>query len=203
MPQLEFFAVHEDLRQVFDFLYGETDFHVFELYSEFGQEIREFKSFSELDGAFEIGHDKRGRGFAILLSLWSPSVMTDPHIVRVKLDPKLCNGFTFRYTMGGFGAVQFYLGGLCERDKVVTKTHFGHSTERGARSCGYRSGVDWKALSKLSNRFRYHVSKRLAVAKAPGRPVLSAAYEMYLEGCKLKEAAECSWWYEPVVNDGV
>jgi hypothetical protein len=187
MAQLEFFAVHADLQQVVEFLYGETDFHVYELYSAYGQELREFKSFAELDAAFDIGQDIHGHGHAALLSLWSPAVMKTPHITRVKLDPKHCDGFTFRYTTGGWGAVQLYLGGLHAR--IVTKSHFGHGSERGARSLGYRSGVDWKALAKLSNRVRYHVSKRLAVAKVPGRPVLSAAYELYREGYELKEAA--------------
>jgi hypothetical protein len=185
MAQLEFFAVRPDLQQVTEFLYGETDFRVYELYSAFGQELREFKSFAELDAAFDIGRDRHGH--AVLLSLWSPAVMKSPQITRVKLDPKHCDGFTFRYTTGGWGAVQLYLGGLHE--KIVTKSHFGHWAERGARSRGYRSGVDWKALAKLSNRVRYHISKRLAIAKVPGRPVLPAAYKLYREGYELKEAA--------------
>jgi hypothetical protein len=187
MAQLDFFAVHPDLRQVAEFLYGETDFRVYELYSAFGQELREFKSFAELDVAFDIGRDKHGHGCAVLLSLWSPAVMKSPHITRVKLDPKHCDGFTFRYTTGGWGDVQLYLGGL--HRKIVTRSHFGHWSERGARSRGYRSGVDWKALAKLSNRVRYHISKRLAVAKVPGRPVLPAAYQLHRKGYELKEAA--------------
>jgi hypothetical protein len=193
MAQLDFFAVRQDLRHVIEFLYEETDFRIYELYSAFGQELREFKSFAELDAAFDIGRDKHGHGHSVLLSLWSPAVMKSPHITRVKLDPMHCHGFTFRYTTGGWGAVQLYLGGL--HVKVVTKSHFGHGTERGARSLGYRSGVDWKALAKLSNRVRYHVSKRLAVAKVPGRPVLPAAYKLHREGYELKEAAEHSTSY--------
>ena len=187
MAQLDFFAVRQDLQDVIDFLYSETDFRIFELYSAFGQDLREFKAFAELDAAFDIGGDKHGHGCSVLLSLWSPAVMKNPHIKRVKLDPKRCDGFTFRYTTGGWGAVQLYLGGL--HGKIVTKSHFGHGTERGTRSLGYRSGVDWKALGKLSNRVRYHISKRLAVAKVPGRPVLPAAYKLHLSGHELKEAA--------------
>lgn len=199
MAQLDFFAVREDHRQVIDFLYSETDFRVYELYSAFGQDLREFKSFAELDAAFDIGQDKRGHGHSVLLSLWSPTVMSTPHITRVELDPKRCDGFAFRYTIGGWGAVQFYLGGLHE--EVVTKSHFGHWAERGARARGYCSGVDWKALAKLSNRVRYHISNRLAVAKVPGRPVLPAAYRLHRDGYELREAAEHPTSYTALAGD--
>ncbi len=187
MAQLDFFAIHRDHRHVIEFLYAETDFHIFEMYSEFGQELREFKSFQELDAAFNIGQDRHGNGYCPTLSLWSPSVMPSPKISLVQLDPTRCHGFTFRYTVGGWGAVQFYLGGL--QKLMITKSHFGHWSERGARSRGHRSGVDWAALAKLSNRVRYHISKRLAVAEAPGRPVLAAAYKLYSVGHRLKESA--------------
>jgi hypothetical protein len=193
MAQVDYFAARHDNRQVIDFLFGETDFRIFELYSEFGQELREFTTFRELDAVFDIGRDEHGHGYAALLSLWSPSVMRSPHITRVRLDPKHCDGHTFRYTTGGWGAVQFHLGGRYRR--VITKSHFGHFSERGALSRGYRSGVDWKALSKLSNRVSYHIARRLAVAKVPGRPVLPAAHKLHLAGFELKEASEHSLSY--------
>ena len=196
MAQLEFFGLNDDHRQIIEFLFTETDVHIFELYSNFGQTLREFKSWGDLQTAFDIGQDKHGHGWATLLSLWSPAVMADPNIRRVKLDPTHCHGFTFRYTIGGWGAFQFYLGGLHER--IITKSHFGHLTERGARARGYVSGVNWPALAKLSNKVRYHISKRLAVAKVPGRPVLPEAYKLYLEGCELKEAAEHPATYSAV-----
>src|SRR5205807_9657090 len=142
--------VREDLRRVLDFLFFETDFHVYELYSEFGQQLREFGSFDELDAVFGLGHDRYGSGCAALLALWSPSVTPSPNITRVRLDPKRCKGFTFRYTIGGFGAVQLYLGGV--HQNVVTKSHFGHGSHRWAQGAGCRGGVNWKALSHLSNR---------------------------------------------------
>ena len=75
MAQVDFFAVRQDLRRVIEFLLGETDFRIFELYSEFGQELREFTTYGELIAAFDIGRDKHGHGYAVLLSLWSSSVM--------------------------------------------------------------------------------------------------------------------------------
>ena len=189
MAQLSFFGAREDLEQVIDFLFGETDFRIFELYSEFGEELREFTTFHELDEVLNIGRDEHGNSYAALLSLWSPSVMRRPPITRVRLDPKYCNGHTFRYTLGNSGTIRLYFGGRYRR--VITKSYLGHAAQRGAQS---------KALSKLSNRVSYHISRRLAVAKVPGRPVLAAAYQLYLAGFELKETANHPASYTAVAN---
>ena len=53
--------------------------------------------------AFALGTDPYGNGGAILLQLWSPSVMRDLTIRRFKLDPAHCNGHTFHYSIEGVG----------------------------------------------------------------------------------------------------
>ncbi len=58
------------------------------------------------------------------------------------------------------------------------------------------TGVNWDALKTLSNRIQYHIRKRLAVAKVPGRPVLPQAFELARSGYALKEAAQTPWEYE-------
>jgi hypothetical protein len=52
------------------------------------------------------------------------------------------------------------------------------------------SGVDWSALEKMSGRIRRHVARRLAVGKAPGRPVLAGAFKKFNEGFELKYAVD-------------
>src|SRR6476469_5105150 len=110
MANLDFFAIRPDLEQLFTFLFAETDFRVFESYSEFGQSLREFPSFADLFATFDIGLDENGHGSAALLQLWSPSVMPKPRIERINLDPGKCDGFTFRFRISGYGLVQLYLG---------------------------------------------------------------------------------------------
>ncbi|MBC7853776.1 MAG: hypothetical protein IAF94_10100 [Pirellulaceae bacterium] len=193
MANLDFFAAESDQRAVVDFLFTSTNVRLFESYSEFSQELREFRSLDELAAAFPLGVDKHGNGTAILLQLWSPSVMTKLEIERFALKPEKCNGHTFRHRIVGGGLIQLYLGGV--HGRVITKSHFGHFAEAGARKWGVEKGVNWSELKTLSNKVQYHIRKRLAAAKVPGRPVLPEALELVRAGYSLKEAAQTSWQY--------
>ncbi|MBS0583838.1 MAG: hypothetical protein JSS42_12130 [Proteobacteria bacterium] len=191
---LDFFALEADQKTVFDFLFSSTDVRVFESYSAFGSELREFRSTEKIASSQQLGTDAGGSGFALSLQLWSPSVMRDFTITKVKLDPSKCDGHTFRYRIDGGGLIQLYLGGLCER--VVTKSHFGHRSQVRAQAWGADDGVDWKALTVLSNRIQYHVRKRLAAAKAGSMPVLPQALEHARAGYALKLAAQTPWSFD-------
>jgi len=58
---------------------------IFESYSEYDKELREFRSFDDLSGAFELGSDKHGHGFAVLLQLWSSTVIPNVGFERIAL----------------------------------------------------------------------------------------------------------------------
>ncbi len=191
---LDFFAAGADQRAVLDFLFSSTDQRVFESYSECGSELREFRSTDELDAAFLIGTDLHGNGNAVLLQLWSPSVMRELTITRIKLNPAACEGHTFRYRIDGGGLIQLYLGGVCER--VVTKSHYGHQSQVRARAWEVDDGVSWESLKTLSNRIQYHVRKRLAAGKAGSIPVLPQALELARAGYALKLATQTPWAFE-------
>jgi hypothetical protein len=185
MPGVYFFAVREDHHALLDFIFAETDFHVTER-SSHGRPLREFKSFGELAAVYDVGQDKYGNG-SITLSLWSPNVMPKAPVRRIKLDPKYCDGLTFGYAMDGAGVAFLELGGL--HGRIITKSHFNHFSEKGAAKWGQASGINWKAMSKLSNRIRYHISKRLEVAHVPGTSILPGAYKLHLKGYQLKWSA--------------
>jgi hypothetical protein len=191
---LDFFAAETDQRAVLDFLFSSTDVRVFETYSEYGAELREFRSTEELAEAFPLGTDPYGNGAVFTLALWSPSVMRELAIERFALDPAHCNGHTFRHQINGGGLMQLYLGGVCER--VVTKSHFGHGSQVRARACAVDDGVNWEALKTLSNRIQYHIRKRLAAGKVPGRPVLPQALDLARAGYALKLATQTPWAFE-------
>jgi hypothetical protein len=191
---LDFFAAESDQRAVLDFLFSSTDVRVFESYSEYDSELREFRSTDELAAAFPLGVDPHGTGYAILLQLWSPSVMHELTIRRFSIDPARCDGHTFRNKIEGGGLMQLHLGGVCER--VVTMSHFGHQSQIRAEAWGADAGVDWAALAKLSNRIQYHIRKRLAAATVPGRPVLPQALELSRAGFSLKVSTKAPWAYE-------
>ena len=191
---LDFFAAEADQRAIVDFLFSSTDVRVFESYSDYDADLREFRSTDELAAAFPLGIDPYGNGKVILLQLWSPSVMRDLTIRRFALDPAHCNGHTFRHNIEGGALMQLYLGGVCER--VVTMSHFGHQSQVRAQAWGVDDGVDWDALKTLSNRIQYHIRKRLAVGKVPGRPVLPQALELARAGYALKLATQTPWAFE-------
>jgi hypothetical protein len=191
---LDFFAADADQRAILDFLFSSTDVRLFESYSEPDAELREFPTTDDLAAAFPVCSDPHGNGHAILLQLWSPSVMRDLSIRRFKLDPAHCNGHTFRHNIEGGGLMQLYFGGVC--DRVVTKSHFGHQSQVRAKTWEVDDGVNWKALATLSNRIQYHVRKRLAAGKAGSMPVLPAALRLARAGYALKLATQTPWAYE-------
>jgi hypothetical protein len=69
MASLDFFGIGDDLQQVIEFILAETDFRIFDSYSEFGRELREYRSVSELTAVHDIGVDHHGHGAAVLLKL--------------------------------------------------------------------------------------------------------------------------------------
>ena len=174
MANLDFYALGDDLRRLFDFLYSETDVVVYELSSEPGRDPRRFDSVTELADAYDLGAYRAG-----YLQLWSPSVMARPVIRRVELkSPEN----SFRYDVGGAGLMQLYLDGI--RDGVIHHTHFGHWNEAGARqrSMYPASDCDWRALAKLSGRIQRHIRGRLAAARLHACPVMHQALAMVQQG---------------------
>ncbi len=198
---LDFFAAEFDQRAVLDFLFTATDVRVFESYSEPDAQLREFLSTEDLAKTFPLGRDQHGNGLAAVLQLWSPSVMCDLTIERFTLDPSVCNGHTFRHRIEGGGLIQLWLGGVC--GEVITMSHLGHQSQVRAENWEVADGVDWNALKTLSNRIQYHIRRRLAVGKVPGRPVLAQAMELARSNYVLKDATRYAWHYELSSRTGV
>jgi hypothetical protein len=120
--------------------------------------------------------------------------MSKLSIGRFNLNPAACDGHTFRHRIEGGGLLQLYLGGVC--GQVVTSSHYGHSSQVRAQNWSSNRGINWEALKKLSNRIQYHIRKRLAVGKVPGRPVLAQALQLAQAGYALKQNSQTSWQFE-------
>lgn len=191
---IDFFAAEADLKALLDFLFSQTDVRVFESYSEFDSELREFHSTEELVIAFPLGKDLHGNGNAVLLQLWSPSVMSHLNIERFSVIPESCNGHTFRHRIDGGGLMQLYLGGVS--GNVITMSHFGCQSETRAQKWGIDEGVNWESLEKIAGKIQYHLRKRMAAGKVPGRPVLPQAMQLARSGFELKLATHTPWHFE-------
>ena len=184
MANLDFYALGNDLRRLFEFLYAESDVVAFELSSQFEREPRQFTSLAELEAVFQLGSYRTGH-----LQLWSPSVMARPIIRRVELKEP---GHSFRYAVEGAGLIQLYLDGL--QDGIIYHTHFGHWNEPGARerSMHPADDCDWRALTKLSGRIQRHIRGELCTGKLYARPILREAFDGVQNGHGL--------WFGPAIH---
>ncbi|MBY0229612.1 MAG: hypothetical protein K2W96_10060 [Gemmataceae bacterium] len=129
---LDFFAARDDQRAVLEFLFSSGEARVFESYSEFGQELREFRSTEEVDAAYPLGGDPHCHGNTTLLCLWCPSVLRDLTITRFALNPAACDGHTFRHRIEGGGPMHLPLGGASCPNRT-SGTRAGHGLRRGRR----------------------------------------------------------------------
>lgn len=109
MANLDFYALGDDLRSLFRFVYAETDVVIYELSSKFDCDARQFSSLAELEAAFNLDDH-----VTCCLQLWSPTIMVRPIIRRVEL--KIAS-HSFQYVVEGAGLLQLHLNG--QRDGVV------------------------------------------------------------------------------------
>lgn len=191
---VNFFAVAEDLRAILDFIFSSTDVRVFESYSAYDQELKEFCSTEDICAAFPLGNDSDGNGNAVLLQLWSPSAMSELSIKRIELNPAACKGHTFRHTIEGGALIQLYLGGI--HNQIITQSHFGHQSQNRAQKWAADYNIDWHSLKILSNKIQYFIKRKLAAVKVSSCPVLPKAYELACSGYSLKTTAKTPWAYE-------
>jgi hypothetical protein len=193
--KLDFFALRADVKNLFEFIWQETDCRVAESYSPFDHELRWFDFFEDIAGAYPIGTDQRVSKVSCSFMLWSPSVTPTFKIERIALDQRRVKGHSHRYSIGGTGLIHVLLGGL-DRD-VITPSSMGHISQQRARVYGTEDQADWPALTKLARKIDYHVRRRLASAKTVPRsiPVLPEAHEKYKLGCQLREGG-ATWKYE-------
>ncbi len=187
-----FFAARNDPAAVFQYLFAEIDARVFEAYSEYSQELREFRSVAELEAAAPLGQDPHGNGWAMMLYLWSPAATGDFRIERIAVNPEYCEGHTFRFTVRGAGLLYLTLGGVCEQ--VVTQSKFGQASIFGDPQA--RQTVRKEAVAERSRLIRRHIATRTAVARAGTRLVVPEAWELARAGYALKRSADTLWVYE-------
>lgn len=187
MANLDFYAVEQDISDVLDFVLSETDCKIFESYSEFGEELREFKSVSEILEAY----NSKSVG-TFLLELWSPLVSSKVDFKKIVLDPQKCNGAMHCFRIEGWGLMQLYFGRI--QNNEIEHSHFGHNSEKRARKweSTYLDELDsvddwnWTLLKKISDKIQYHIRKKLAISKANSRYILSTAFKKHSEGYHFK-----------------
>ena len=183
----DFFADKADKLKVLDFIFKDTDLQVYDLGSPYGQEICQYKSVAEISSKFDLEIDEFGTTF----QLWTPRHGGEPIFRKVDLDPKRCNGHTFRYATDGWGLIQLYFGGI--KNNELRHSHIGHSSEKRAliweeinKSNGLVSSWDWAEIQVTSRKLKYYIHNKLAKRKIGSFGVLSGANQLEAQGIKLR-----------------
>ena len=179
----DFFANSADKIQLLDFIFSETDLQVFDLYSEFDKDVNEYSSSTEVAEKFDL---ENGGQSAVTFQLWSPCFGGEVRFRRIELDPKSCNGHTYRYRTEGWGLMQLYLGG---RDQNrLHHSNIGHFEEKGAskweevqKEKGAVSQWNWPEIKVTSGKLRRQVQK-IAVGKIGSYGVMRGANDLKESG---------------------
>ena len=183
----DFFADKQDKIKVLQFLFGETDLRIFDLGSAYGQEITQYKSVEEIENKFDLDN---GDKFALTFQLWTPRHKGKPLFRRIELDPKYCDGHTFRYATDGWGLIQLYFGGIKRNE--LTQSHIGHFSEKRAMKNeasnsfnGAVSAWDWTEIQKTSRQLKYHIQNKLATRTVGSFGILEGAEKLEKSGITL------------------
>jgi hypothetical protein len=189
MSNLYFYAGADDQRALIEYVFGATDCRVYEAYSNYDAELREFRSLADIESIFALGDDPGATSAAVLLSLWSPRTRGRIDVERIALKVP---GHKYRYSIGGWGMLQLQLGGVHGRE--LTKSRFCHNTEVRARAwesnyasrLGQVAAWDWGEVTRLSRAVQYHIRSRLSSDRFNKRPVLRAAAAARVAGVELR-----------------
>jgi hypothetical protein len=183
----DFFANKGDKISVLDFIFNTTELQVFDHYSPYGQEVSQYKSTAEIISRFEL---EKGRQSAVAFNLWAPEFGGKARFQRVELNPKYCNGHTYRYATEGWGLIQLYLGGL--EENILFHSHIGHFNEAGSlknedinKENGKVNLWDWKAIEQTSRKLKYQIHNKMTVRKIGSYGVLQGAENLSKSGVKL------------------
>jgi hypothetical protein len=165
-------SVHRVLAAVFE---GEPAVH--EAYSKFDLGVLSFSKREELD-AYIAEEIAQGRTYVHLV-LHYPDTKGSIRKKRIDLRPEACNGATLRYSMEGWGLIQFQLD---YKASPKVKCRFAVNTEKRANAWAQtipRLGDpvlwDWTAVEKHARRL-IRVLRKCADLGSSGSP--SAAAEL-------------------------
>ncbi|HEY0741506.1 MAG TPA: hypothetical protein VGD40_08590 [Chryseosolibacter sp.] len=183
----DFFADKADKIEVLNFIFRDTDFHVYDLGSPYGEKINRYSSAEEIVSKFDLIN---GDKFAVAFQLWAPASKGAVIFRQVNLDPKYCKGHTFRYATEGLGLIQLYFGGT--KNNELHPSHIGHFSQRrvlaGATTpeqLAFVNQWDWKEVEKAGRKLSYQI-KKMSVRKSPTGDVLPAAEKLLSTGITLR-----------------
>jgi hypothetical protein len=163
----DFFADRNDKIEVLNFIFQETDLQIFDSNSIYGEKVNEYRASTDIISKFDL---QNGGEFAITFQLWTPRFMGDLVFRKVDLDPKRCDGHTFRYSTDGWGLIQLYFGGV--KDNLLNRSHIGHQSEKRAlawqknyKEMGSVTKWDWKVVEQTGRKLKHQIHSKMSKRK--------------------------------------
>lgn len=99
----DFYSDASGTLEILTCIFDETDLQVYELASDWGQEVREFKSVNDITLNLDLTNQRKS---LLTYQLWSSRHGGRPIFKQVSLDPNRCDGQAFRYSTEGWGLIQ-------------------------------------------------------------------------------------------------
>lgn len=193
MPNCDFYGTADDHRGILDFLFGDKSCDVFELASDFESPLRQFVKSSDVLDQFQRSYPNGKSWHSVHLQLNVKGAGPTFKPRRVDLNPKVCDGATFRYEADGWGLVQLYLATTVGNS--LGNSHTNHNTlKRAAKwtsvheSTDPPSAWDFAKISAFSSRLNRQIRKA-KVAKLRSRVVLPGALNAWDQGVVLSPYA--------------
>lgn len=182
-----FFANKADKIRLLEFIFDETDLHLFDSYSPPEELIDEYTAANEVNDKFDL---ENGGQFAVTFQLWSPRFSEEIIFQKVDLNPEYCDGFTFRYATSGFGLIQLYFGGLV--NNMLNYSHIGHNSEKRAlawedtlATADRAHKWNWKEIERTSRKLKSVIHNKWSVDRIGSLGIMNGAKELERQGVKL------------------
>jgi hypothetical protein len=189
MPNCDFYATPQDQTPLLDWIFAEGACKVFELSSQFDTPLKEFHSAQDVLSEFGRVYSNGALWHTVHLQLYVIGASPPFVPTRVELNPKFCDGATFRYAAEGWGLVQLYL--TAPTANGLNSSHTNHFTAKGAEKWAPLSSEkgpaeqwDFKKIAAFSSRLNREI-KKLSVAKIGSRAILPCALDIWQAGVPL------------------
>lgn len=155
---MNFYATKEDRADILEFVFSESSWQLYDSYSEYGEEIQKYTSIEQVESkiARTIGTS--------LFVIYSPEFEGKLEMTRIELNPKHCEGHTYRYRTDGWGLIHIHFSSM--RNNRLDDSQISHNSEKRANAWfpnypELRSPDlwNWKAIEKASRKIEYRIKK--------------------------------------------
>lgn len=160
------------------------------MYSDFETELKKFSSAIEVLDQFDrrYGTGERWRSVELQLYVLGAGPIFKPR--RLSVNPKFCDGATYRYMAQGWGLVQLYLNRSTQEG--LESSHTNHFTRNGAAAKAVTEeehadvdSWDFKRITAFSLRLNRRI-RSISVGKLNSRPVLAGGLKLWKSGGSLR-----------------